>query len=247
MKTRLLFLLLTIVGASTVQAQICTPVHDFGDESYGVYPDTIQNLAHAMVNELYFQQMDVKIPANGDDLGIPFTIDSAQIVSVSGLPAGINWACGDPDCTYDGGVIGCGVISGTPTVVDTFDIVINTTFYGSIFGSSMNMPMQFTGYKLIVEGEVGIEQAAAAEFQLHPVQPNPAANRAKIAYVAPNGGKVSLVIYDLLGKQVLEKFLDAAPGENEFVLRTDGLQSGLYICTLSLNGESLSRKLTIKR
>lgn len=79
------------------------------------------------------------------------------------------------------------------------------------------------------------------------VYPNPVAGNANFNYELNSASSVTLTIYDLTGKVV-----DAVVAENQsmgkhnLVWKNKGLNTGLYLYTLSTGAKSFSGKLTIK-
>lgn len=95
---------------------------DSSQTTPGIYPDTLpEGTAGQFYNE------DVTFVMIEDTLG--FTINSIQIVSITGLPAGINWACNSQvtNCTYipANSIWGCINFSGLPLLPDTYTVTVN--------------------------------------------------------------------------------------------------------------------------
>ena len=76
--------------------------------------------------------------------------------------------------------------------------------------------------------------------------PNPFSQTTHIRYALPQAAEVSLVVFDLLGRQVatLVKGLEAA-GQYEVTFDSSNLSNGQYIYRLSANGAVLSRNLMV--
>ena len=148
-----LLLILTFVFAySFVNAQ-CLPNNSYQDSVYSIWPDTIQNLPHAMQGIPYYAQIDLKTPttlieASGGDssltsidtLGTSFyvgdwPVDSMVMVETIGAPNGIVLDCNTPNCIYPGNVVGCANVYGTtndPVGIYPITIVVNVYTHGEI-------------------------------------------------------------------------------------------------------------------
>lgn len=222
----------------------CEPIADFGDEPFGIEPDTIVNLLPGEVGVLYVQQIDVKVPSDGAFAELPFiTVDSASIASVTGLPPGLTLECAGnafTECTYLGGTVGCAVISGIPESGGTFDLNILLLVHTDGFGS---IPFDFEGYTIFIDGPVGIEETLA--IQSLTVQPNPANDLVRFNANTIKSGKGTLRIFDLVGKQVVQQSLQLSYGSNQINYNTSDLPEGVYICRFDAFGESQTRRLVV--
>jgi hypothetical protein len=91
--------------------------------------------------------------------------------------------------------------------------------------------------------------AAAATFELGSAYPNPAFSSAvNIHLVVPDAGHVRLVVYDLLGREVLSVLdREMAAGRHEVVIGAGTLASGSYLYRLEAAGQSATRRFVIAR
>ena len=101
MKNILLFALSIFIGFSVIAQQSpCEPQASLQDSTFGLWPDTTQNLPLA-VKEIYYEEhIQIKTPNTvGEVMGDPFyieefpiiniahfNIDSIKLVDVEGLP-----------------------------------------------------------------------------------------------------------------------------------------------------------------
>lgn len=76
----------------------CTPNNRITDP--GIYPDTIENLPVAFQNAFYSTTMQLKVFT---DTLVPhlgsINVTNIQILSVLGMPPGINYQCYQNNCT----------------------------------------------------------------------------------------------------------------------------------------------------
>ncbi|MBV6513931.1 MAG: T9SS type A sorting domain-containing protein [Ignavibacteriales bacterium] len=85
-----------------------------------------------------------------------------------------------------------------------------------------------------------------SEYSLGQNYPNPFNPGTKISYYLPEKGLVNLSVFNMLGQKVVEIMsgLQEA-GEHTIDFNADGLNSGVYIYTLQVNGRSFSQKMTL--
>lgn len=195
---KLLFSLSILLISAAANAQ-CTPGANYADSVYGVWPDTTQNFPGATQGVSYVTDLNFKVPMDAgliDPLYTGQTISNFIVTGVSGLPAGITYACNIANCQYNGGSNGCAQLSGTPSVNGTFPITIEVMANAIVFGSPVQVPRTFTGYKIIV-GSLGI---ATLEADVT-LSPNPATNELHIdGLVATGTDKIE--IYNMAGQMV---------------------------------------------
>ncbi len=80
------------------------------------------------------------------------------------------------------------------------------------------------------------------------VWPNPAQHTATVRYGLPEASPVRLVLYDVLGREVLRvRDGDEAAGWHETSLDTGGLASGLYLLRLESAGAQVTRSVVVVR
>ncbi len=243
----------SVFFAALVYGQ-CQPMTDFGEQPFGVSPDTIVNFAPAQINMLYTQQIDVKVPSNGAFIDAALalaTIDSASIALIEGLPTGLSYTCQNllvTDCTFPGGATGCGVIAGIPLEAGTFELNIVIIIYGTIpFLGATTFPLPVQGYRIEVADPLNAQQIARPSFQLLPNMPNPCNVFTDIQLESPGYDQALISVYDLVGKQVLERNIRLVPGKNSMRLETHSLRTGMYVYRIDAFGERLSGRFAVSR
>lgn len=244
---KILLLSLFVLSAILVRSQ-CDPQTDFGDEQFGVAPDTVQNFVSGELSELYVQQVDVKVPTDGSFANLPFiTVDSVSLAGIFGLPDGLGYECATQTpapCTYLGGTLGCAVISGVPTEEGIFDLQVILTVHTTGLGS---IDFPFEGYRIVIGDVLSNEDVAGSNFALLPNTPNPANDFTSIQFSAPASGEATMTVYDLVGKMVVQKNVRAVPGTNKVKLNTAEFHQGLYIVRLEAFGQAVSQRLVVSR
>lgn len=97
-------------------------------------------------------------------------------------------------------------------------------------------------------GDVGDGQVGALQLVLGQNVPNPCGSRATIAYAVLTDGRVSLKLYDLLGREI-RTLVDGAQsaGAGTATLSPGSLPCGIYFYTLKSGDRSVTRKLVVQR
>jgi subtilisin family serine protease len=136
---------------------------------------------------------------------------------------------------------------GSQTIQITFDAtgLSNNTYTGEVNitsnGGSITIPIDFiVGVDDLIEKPVS--------FELHQNYPNPFNPSTKINYSLPASSKVSLVVYDILGRKIktlVNEFQNAGKYNVDF--NAEHLSSGVYFYRLSAGRFSETRKLLLLR
>ncbi|NNC83018.1 MAG: T9SS type A sorting domain-containing protein [Flavobacteriales bacterium] len=247
-------LVLCTLGLNT-QAQ-CDPNPLYVDSLFGVWPDTATNFPPAVVNELYNTQLDLKVPSNASQVpgaGLPpLPIDSASVDDVMGLPAGLSYQCAsqtDGYCTFLGGALGCAVLTGTPTEIGVFDLVIQVTAYLNLVGSVVEGPLDFEGYRVAVaeDGTTSIQTVESFKPKVSQNSPNPFQFRTEVNFTLMNAHEVEFIVMDLLGQEVYSETIEAVRGENTIEFEPEGLESGIYMYALRSPYGTVTRRMVYDR
>lgn len=229
MKKHLLFFAFSGLIGFISEAQSCTPGANFVDSTYGVWPDTVQNLPPAAANVAYSTDLNFKVPAtvtaeldaSGQFVGSP--IQSFTVTGVQGLPTGYNYACNIANCTYVGGANGCANVYGTTATTGTYPITIDVdatvlvTLIPGLPPTPVTQSVSFGGYKIIV-GNAGLITGVIQPLSIYP---NPSSGLVSVKGLAAN----VLTITNLNGQVVLTKDIQ---GINSLNLDLNKLTVGLY-------------------
>ncbi len=230
MKKLLLFASVAFFGALNLNAQ-CTPDGQYTEA--GIYPDSATNFVGGCVGQAYTQvitnvvPLDTVVPVFG--FPVPATIDSIVLVSVSGLPPGMDYACNPNNCTYVGGQTGCAIISGTCNTVGTYNIVFNLTAYVTPVGIPTQQSQDFTVdyYKIVIGAcAASIEENTNSMFKLFP---NPTKNKVVVGGLK---GQNNIALTNAEGKTV--KTYNMFEGAY-LEMNLEGLNNGLYFVTVNHN------------
>lgn len=225
-------------GVMLLNAQ-CTP--DGSIVSSGIYPDTATNLPTAYVNLPYNTTITAVIPVDTFYLGMPLTIDSIGITSLTGLPTGFSYAPNSATDYWHGGTSGCILISGTATLaqVGTYNIVINTKAYVS----GLQQPNPITGYKIVIKDTVlGINEydQDAITFITSP----DFNDNSIIAKIHSNSvlNDAIIIINDITGRESMR--LNNLNG-TDFIIHNRNLSNGVYVISIMNKEKIIARKKVI--
>ena len=214
----------------------CTPGANFVDSTYGIWPDTTQNLPPALPNVAYSTDINFKVPStvtaeidpSGQFVGSviqQFTVDALQ-----GLPPGFDFACNNSNCTYLGGVNGCANIFGTTDSVAVFPVSVDVTatvlvvLFPGLPPTPVTQSVSFDGYKIVVGSGGQIEQI------INPIslEPNPANTTIAVSGLM-NGSNSTLTLRDLTGKVI--EVIETTSSTTSFDLTK--LSNGTYLIEVS--------------
>ena len=107
-------------------------------------------------------------------------------------------------------------------------------------------PAHFKGWSLCGWDDTPVVKAVPTESRLLSAQPNPFNPETSIRLFLPEEGKVSLVIYDISGREVASLFEGFYP-DGTYEAEFDGseLPSGMYFARLKANGINYTEKLIL--
>lgn len=138
----LVSLLLTIVFVKFTNAQCGTIMVN---AAVTQYPDTITNLPLAVSGNVYNTTIQFYAPSSISG----FTVNSITLNSISGLPTGFTYSKFPVSGILNAGTSGCLIIQSVNVTASngTYPLIINATASLQSLG---NIPVQITGYKIIV-------------------------------------------------------------------------------------------------
>ena len=87
---------------------------------------------------------------------------------------------------------------------------------------------------------------SASSLTLGQNYPNPASGNTTIAYSTPKAGNAVIELYNILGAKVatpVNNFVNE--GVNSVTFNTESLPTGVYTVYLRINGQSVSKTLTV--
>ena len=156
-----LILLLVFTWNSKGQSQCADCVADLNCVGIDGFPAVCPEVADiAFTNAYYEEFLTFYIPTQVTDpgSGIDATLLSVEVLSVSGLPFGLEFTLSDADGIFypsQGENYGCATICGTPLIAGTYDVQIAVAIVAEAFGFELTQNETFP-YTIVVEpGEGG--------------------------------------------------------------------------------------------
>ncbi len=233
---KLPFLIAFVILVKLSVAQ-CTPDQNMG---YGFSP---MSLTDGMVGVSYSQVILFKIPVDTTVGGYSGTISSGSFNSILDLPAGLSYTCNKSPgaCTYTGGEAGCITVSGVPTQVYDKSMTLKLTVSGILHGPGQletplsNMPLEPTvAFKVVASN--GLSVVKAPFFAVSQREDN-------LVVLNAASGKLSVEIYDMLGREVKSAVFQSFKGESSS-MNISTLEKGIYFVNLQLNGKQETIKIS---
>ncbi|MGC4101736.1 T9SS type A sorting domain-containing protein [Ferruginibacter sp.] len=72
---------------------------------------------------------------------------------------------------------------------------------------------------------------------------NPVSDHTMVDYIAPKQGKVTITLLDVFGHPALQQYADAKKGPNRQQLNLGNLQQGMYILTMTIDNQSVNKRI----
>lgn len=242
-KILLLVAAVALFGITNSSAQ-CTA----GPETAGgIYPDSAQGLPNGYVGTPYSATMTVVVPHDTTVSGFPIPIDSLVLVSFTGFPpaGGFTYICSTNHCSFKGGTKGCVLISGLPTVADTGTWHLSATVDAYVGGSTTPIPEHINYYKITILNATGIQTLDMTKFDVGQNIPNPFDQKTKIIFTTPTASTMTLSIYNVLGRLMLQSKFQSEKGYNSYELSANNFPSGIYMYSLSNGKSSITKRMII--
>ena len=160
--------------------------------------------------------------------GTIYALDSLVIDSVRNVPPGLSY--NSSANTYVPEIAYCSQLIGTPTLAGVF----NMEFYIEPFVDlgqgtiSLGHFLDDTSVVITVYDPTGINPRQADRFQILPIVPNPFSEITRMSFFTPFEDRVSLQVYNILGKMMYEEIKSVSSGEHQFEFNGGELLPGSY-------------------
>ena len=273
MKKSLLFTLLFSLSLTVLaQQNPCTPDVSLQDSTFGLWPDTIQNLPLAQLDTYYEEHIQIKTPYTvGEVMGDPYfvkfglltvniaslEIDSIKLVGVIGLPSVISTYLSNSDSVFMGNDIACVTLFGTPSIDELgthelsliIDGWIDIDGWGTVsLYEQLGDYENINGYRLVVQSEmVSINENDNLPLHVSQNSPNPFSNRTSIEFNSSIEGEYLFSVVNLLGEVKDHRIINANYGSNKIDFDASALSSGIYFYTLSNAQGMITKKMIINK
>lgn len=201
----------------------------------------------------------------GDPLvipGLPFPIPnpnqdlSAQVVStvlsVTGLPPGLTFACSVGNCTYNAGATGSITISGTPTQADNYTIDITSLTNGSAnvpqlgvtpFPQPVPTALDEPGYSMAVANPASVQELGPLS-ELN-VFADVASGQVTLSGISKSPMSLVANITDIQGRRITTRNIIINEGVNRVNFDLGTISNGIYVLQLQGEGVSASVKFVL--
>jgi len=243
---RLLLIAAFIFSFSTQQSfSQCTP--NTAITQPGIFPDSATGLAAGVVGQPYTQVLQLKVPVDTLVGPFPVPINSIELLSFTGLPAGLTYACSPSNCTYPGGSNGCVAITGTPTVAGNYTLtgILETTV--TIFGFPVTQVDTVDYYTIDVTNSTGLSEDGLPTFTMSQNMPNPCEDITTISFTLPFRSQVDFYMHNVIGKEVFHKIVEGEQGDNTLRIDARDFSPGVYMYSMQVAGESLTKRMVISK
>ena len=251
--TLLLFILTSFSQTCTVNTTLLN--NYISPSTWGMMPDTTDNLPPAYVNVQYDTVLSFKLPMYADDLDPAqphIQLTNIELLNITGLPNGIVFTsassttdsifCSTSNCKWNAGAIGCLRIIGTPTVSGVFPLII-TLKATTIVGATGNGDIK--GYKLVIT-PLGIAKIQKPLLNVSQNSPNPFVKYTDISFSVLKKSNVKFYVMNILGEIVHEETIRAKQGKNKIKFESNNLNKGIYFYSLEIGGNKITKRMIIK-
>lgn len=249
--------------------QPCKPDESLKD-SLGVFPLPFDSILSplggikeiACLGKPYETVFTVAIGGALNFSGTEITIDSIRLATtgaVTGLPAGLTYECGTPDCTFRKGKLGCFVVKGTTretNIPRSYPLTIKGVVFSGVIPIELTFPNELIAVGTYTITVASADSEACMTSSLNEVSrqtlnaqlaPNPLAEFGILNINAQQAGRYQLNIFDLLGKVVSTEMIFLQVGENQIDLDANKLSNGMYIFNLKNDNTQISQRFVVKK
>jgi len=223
------------LSAQCTPDQTCADTLEPGEYCPQVFPSVLLNVP-------YDEVITFILASEYDINGTIYTLDSIGVDSVKNIPPGLTYSSSATG--YVPGVAYCSQLSGTPTQAGEFAVEFYLEPFVD-FGQgpvSLGQYMDDTSVVITVYDPTGIKPNQVDQFQILPVVPNPFSDVARMSFYTPFNDRVSLRVYNILGKLMHEETQIATPGEHQFNFNGEELLPGTYFYRINNSKELYTGK-----
>ena len=209
-----------------------------------ICPDT---LAPIFKGTEYSQEVTMLAPPKIDTLGLSFDLHHITLISVEGLPQGIEWVTNAENDEFLAGIYYCILFSGTTNdTVGTYPLKIIVDIYALIAGEPVNVFTLTDSTSLsmrVLENASSIFNRDNPGF-ISNIRPNPFTDDLTIDLNKTINGSIDVEIFNLTGSKVYSESKSVSL-QSALKLDLDELPTGLYFISLT-RGKDRYTKLVSK-
>jgi hypothetical protein len=237
--------IISFIAFAGLSAQTCTP--DTSINTHGYFPaelDTAQEMSQYNMTMHVFSKRDTMVdnPFGGGQVAA--TIDSILVKQVSGMPAGLNYACNPRDCRFVTLKTHCINIYGVPEQLSAgvYPLRIVVDVKARINGTfPVTQEEEITDFSIIVKDDnISAIDNGFNQTKMN-IAPNPFVERLDLTFTKANSGVVKIT--NQLGQLVHT----AQFGNTKDVeIDTKLIKSGIYFITVELEDGTIFSEKIIK-
>ncbi len=209
-----------------------------------ICPDT---LAPIFTGTEYTQVVTMLAPPKIDTLDLSFDLHHITLISIEGLPQGIEWVTNAENDEFLAGIYYCILFSGTTDdTIGTYPLKIIVDIYALILGEPVNVFTLTDSTSLsmrVLENASSILNRDNHRF-IPKVWPNPFTDGLTIDLDKTINGSVDVEIFNLTGSKVYSETMSIIM-QSALKLDLDELPTGLYFISLT-HGKDRYAKLVSK-
>ncbi len=101
-----------------------------------------------------------------------------------------------------------------------------------------------TPFTFITTSSTGIDENNFEQLALYP---NPARDNLFLRINSNGAGTVHIILFDLLGKKVLEQDVDLTSGQNIKEISLDNVKEGIYIARITTGSNTTNQKIVVRK
>ncbi len=217
--------IISLFTISFVNAQ-CTPDPNCIDidEPGEMCPAVLND---GMDNSYYEQTVTIIPPESVEYLGMTINLSHLKLVSITNIPPGLTYVSNATDDVFEIGSSYCILISGTPTTPGLYQLNIGVEPYILGFPSG-NTIVDDTSLSILVVPMTGVDNINVVEFAVETAFPNPFEQNTEIKCTLPYSGKIEVLVFDELGRQVSKQEEVLPQGENTLLINGENMLPGVY-------------------
>lgn len=214
-------------------------------------PDSVVVMPLATYGDPYDQTAQMVVP--GDTIvdfqgfTIPATVDSMQIVSVTGLPSSLSYVCDNADCFWLGEDNGCFRITGTPTMAELgiHNVTVSAEGWASVtgFGTQSGIFDFFMTIEVVAPISLTERDVINQSFSIFPT---PMTEESSMTFTSRDAKPYELTIMDITGRVAQKIEGQTQVGDNEITIQRNEMASGLYLYTLTIGDYTRSGRMMVK-
>lgn len=204
----------------------------------------------------YSQTFYLNIPSSINQGTLNANISTFKLVSLTGLPSGLDKQCNPTSCEFPGGQTGCIEIYGDVdnTVPHGATYILDIQFAADVTINSIpttldnNAINQIIGTEYVFAmktgGTVGVEELGfSSDVTLFP---NPSQGNSTLSFDSKFAKDLTISVLDVQGRTISWFNTNTVEGKNTIDINTNGYASGVYQVVLSNSNGAYSTKLVIE-